>query len=104
MRELGNQDEKLEDPIAQARLSETEHMALYIAEKLKISPLDIVKTWTNNQLIITFGYYANRDAKENYEMLEPNKRGNKKDYAVYFMDSYKYEIKEKLKAKFDGNS
>ena len=42
--------------------------------------------------------------REYYYSLEPNKRNNEKDYAIYFMDSYKYEIKEKIEAQFNGNS
>ena len=81
-----------------------ETMALFVAKELQLSPIDILNKWSENQLIISWGYYMNLKHREYYYSLEPNKRNNEKDYAIYFMDSYKYEIKEKIEAQFNGHS
>jgi hypothetical protein len=79
-------------------------MAMFVARELHISPIEILNTWYPDQLIIAWGYYINLRQSKYFNSLEPNKRQAQKDYIVYFMDSYKYEIKQKIEAQFNGDS
>jgi len=42
-------------------------MANYVAKTLYIRPSEILDQWGTPELIVTYGHFANEQARENYE-------------------------------------
>ena len=65
-------------------------MANYVAKILHIRPNEILDTWGTPELIVTYGNYANEQAKRNFEEWKSldNKQRSKyprpSEYAVLF--------------------
>lgn len=65
-------------------------MAYYVAKILNIRPNDILDGWGVPELIVTYGHYANEQARRNYEEwkhLDPKtkaKYGEPPEVVVYF--------------------
>ena len=65
-------------------------MASYVGKILHIRPSEILDEWTVPELIVTYGNYANEQARRNYEdwkSLEPRERvkhPHPPEYAVKF--------------------
>lgn len=66
-------------------------MASYVGKLLYIRPGEILDTWGVPELIVTYGNYANEQAKRNFEewkSLQPqqrNKYPRPPEYAVKFL-------------------
>lgn len=65
-------------------------MVSYVAKILHIRPNEILDTWGVPELIVTYGNYANEQARKNYEewkSLDPKQRvkyPRPDEYAVLF--------------------
>lgn len=54
-------------------------MAYFVARELHKRPLEILTTWSCEELLVAYGYYANIHSNENYSMLTPKDRATHKD-------------------------
>lgn len=52
-------------------------MAYFVAKTLKFRPMEILTTWTCEELLVAFAYYANENSKQNYEMMDNKERAKK---------------------------
>lgn len=64
-------------------------MAYFVAKTLHIDPNIILDEWSNTQLIIAYGYYANEISRRNFEewkQTDAKIRGKERpeEYAVKF--------------------
>ena len=53
-------------------------MAHFLAKELKMRPFEILDTWTVEEVMVSYGEYANIRARENYEMTPPKERAKKR--------------------------
>lgn len=54
-------------------------MAYYVAKELNIRPMDILTGWSCEELLVSYGYYANAHAQESFLMMSPKERATHKD-------------------------
>lgn len=66
-------------------------MAYFVAERLGMSPYEILDNWTGAELMVAYGVYANEVTQRNYaewKALDPKTRQTAekpKEYAVRFI-------------------
>lgn len=52
-------------------------MAYSVAKELSLRPMEILRGWACEELLVTYGIYANQNSAVNYEMLTPKERARK---------------------------
>lgn len=52
-------------------------MAHFVAKELKLRPYDILTTWTPEELLVSFGEYANIRALSSWELMPKKERRGK---------------------------
>lgn len=80
-------------------------MGYAVAKELKCRPLDILTTWTCEELLVAYGVYANQRSQANFEMTPPSERRKKKvdemdRWAIPFIS---YNQIEELEQKEEDN-
>lgn len=75
-----------------AKFNLDNHMAYFVAKTLSMRPYEILSTWTEPELIVAYGHYANEISSKNYEEWKQldsegrRKIPKPKEYNVMFHD------------------
>lgn len=54
-------------------------MAYFVAKELNMRPYEILTGWTCEELLVSYGVYANSHAHERFAMMSPKERAMHKD-------------------------
>lgn len=52
-------------------------MAYFVAKELNLRPIDILTTWTVEELLVAYGVYSNQKSAEYVESIPKNERAKK---------------------------
>lgn len=63
-------------------------MAYFVAKELNMRPTDILETWTVEELMVAYGYYANRHSAEYLESIPQKEWGKQKPKPLTWLDRW----------------
>lgn len=63
-------------------------MAYFVAKELHLRPTEILNTWTVEELMVAYGYYANRHSAEYIESVPEKEWAKQKPEPLTWLDRW----------------